>query len=34
VQERFAREFARQVEAVWSGDVRSVLRSFLNGKAA
>ncbi|MFD2741125.1 mannitol dehydrogenase family protein [Sulfitobacter aestuarii] len=32
-QERFARAFARQIEAVWSGDVRSVLRSFLNRKA-
>ena len=32
-QERFAKAFARQVEAVWAGDVRSVLRSFLNGKA-
>lgn len=33
-QERFAQAFARQVEAVWTGDVRSVLRSLLNGKAA
>ena len=33
-QERFAQTFARQVEAVWASDVRSVLRSFLNEKAA
>ncbi|PVA05328.1 hypothetical protein [Thalassorhabdomicrobium marinisediminis] len=31
--ERFAHAFARQVEAVWAGDVRSVLRRALDGDA-
>ncbi|QFT92385.1 Mannitol 2-dehydrogenase [Roseovarius sp. THAF9] len=33
-QDEFSRAFARQIEAVWSGDARSVLRNFLNRKAA
>ncbi|NUH64364.1 mannitol dehydrogenase family protein [Sulfitobacter sp. S0837] len=33
-QDRFAQAFARQVEAVWNGDARSVLRGFLDRKAA
>ncbi|MEX3315306.1 mannitol dehydrogenase family protein [Sulfitobacter sp. PS-8MA] len=33
-QARFAHAFARQIDAVWAGDVRSALRRFLNQKAA
>ncbi|WP_080455411.1 mannitol dehydrogenase family protein [Roseovarius sp. A-2] len=32
--DRFANACARQIEAVWSGDVRAALRAFLNKKAA
>ena len=32
--EVFARSFARQIEALWAGDPRSVLRDYLNREAA